>query len=139
MLKKLAIKYPPTAIITYQNLLGIVYFLPLWLIFEFKDFAGIPFNISAFAGILKLSVFASCIAFIFYAHSVKKLGINKVNIFINTIPVFTAIFAWYILGDELTVRKFVGIAIVITGLLVAQLNLKKSTEEIIAIQQESGR
>jgi len=139
VLKKLAVKYNPTSIITYQNLLGIIYFLPLWFIFEFRDFTSIPFNFTAFAGILKLSVFASCIAFIFYAHSVKILGINSVNIFINIIPVFTALFAWYILDDPLTVRKFVGIAVVISGLLLAQVKLKKSTEEIVAIQQNAGR
>jgi drug/metabolite transporter (DMT)-like permease len=139
VLKRLAVKYNPTAIITYQNLLGIIYFLPLWLFFEYRDFATIPFNLTAFAGILKLSVFASCIAFIFYAHSVKRLGINSVNIFINIIPVFTAIFAWYILDDPLTVRKFIGIAVVISGLLLAQVKLKKSTEEIVVIQQNAGR
>jgi drug/metabolite transporter (DMT)-like permease len=139
VLKKLAVKYNPTAIITYQNILGIIYFLPLWLFFEYRDFAAIPFNFTAFAGILKLSVFASCIAFIFYAYSVKRLGINSVNIFINIIPVFTAIFAWYILDDPLTVRKFIGIAVVISGLLLAQVKLKKSTEEIVVIQQNAGR
>ena len=139
VLKKLAVKYNPTSIITYQNLLGIIYFLPLWLIFEYRDFATIPFSFPAFAGILKLSVFASCIAFIFYAHSVKRLGINSVNIFINLIPVFTALFAWWILDDQLTVRKFAGITIVITGLLLAQVKLKKSTEKIVAIQQDAGR
>jgi drug/metabolite transporter (DMT)-like permease len=139
VLKKLAVKYNPTSIITYQNLLGIIYFLPLWLIFEFRDFTAIPFSFPAFAGILKLSVFASCIAFIFYAHSVKRLGINSVNIFINIIPVFTALFAWYILDEPLTLRKFIGITIVISGLLLAQVKLKKSTEEIVAIQQDAGR
>ena len=139
VLKKLAVKYNPTSIITYQNLLGIIYFLPFWLLFEYRDFTAIPFDFPAFAGILKLSVFASCIAFIFYAHSVKRLGINSVNIFINLIPVFTAIFAWYILDDPLSLRKFVGIAVVITGLLVAQIKLKKSTEEIVVIQQDAGR
>ena len=139
VLKNLAVKYNPTSIITYQNLLGTLYFLPLWLIFEFRDFTAIPFNFPAFAGILKLSVFASCIAFIFYAHSVKRLGINSVNIFINLIPVFTALFAWYILGDELSLRKFVGIAVVISGLLLAQVKLRKSAEEIVAIQQDAGR
>jgi drug/metabolite transporter (DMT)-like permease len=139
VLKKLAVKYNPTSIITYQNLLGIIYFLPLWLLFEYKDFTAIPFNFPAFAGILKLSIFASCIAFIFYAHSVKKLGINSVNIFINIIPVFTAIFAWYILDEPLTLRKFVGIGVVIAGLLLAQVKLRKSTEEILAIQQDAGR
>jgi drug/metabolite transporter (DMT)-like permease len=139
VLKKLAVKYNPTSIITYQNLLGIIYFLPLWLLFEYKDFTAVPFNWPAFAGILKLSIFASCIAFIFYAHSVKRLGINSVNIFINIIPVFTAIFAWYILDEPLTMRKFVGMAVVIAGLLLAQVKLRKSTEEILAIQQETGR
>ncbi|HEY5509467.1 MAG TPA: DMT family transporter [Prolixibacteraceae bacterium] len=139
VLKKLAVKYNPTSIITYQNLLGLIYFLPLWLIFEYRDFTTIPFNLPAFAGILKLSIFASCIAFIFYAHSVKRMGINKVNIFINLIPVFTAFFAWMILDDPLTLRKLTGILVVIAGLLVAQLKLKKSMEEIIAIQQDAGR
>lgn len=139
VLKKLAIKYNPTSIITYQNLFGIIYFLPLWLIFEYHDFTSIPFNFPAFTGILKLSVFASCIAFIFYAHSVKRLGINSVNIFINIIPVFTALLAWYILDEPLTLQKFIGIAVVIAGLLLAQINLGKSTERILVIQQDGGR
>ncbi len=139
VLKKLAEKYNPTSIITYQNILGIIYFLPLWLAFEYRDFTTVPFDFPAFAGILKLSLFASCIAFIFYAHSVKKLGINSVNIFINIIPVFTAIFAWYILDEPLTLRKFIGIAVVITGLLLAQVKLKKRAEKIVAIQQDGGR
>jgi drug/metabolite transporter (DMT)-like permease len=139
VLKKLAVKYNPTSIITYQNLLGIIYFLPLWLVFEYRDFTAIPFDFPAFAGILKLSVFASCIAFIFYAHSVKRLGINSVNIFINIIPVFTAIFAWYILDEPLTLRKFIGIVVVIAGLLLAQVKLRKTTEKIVAIQQDGGR
>ena len=139
VLKKLAVKYNPTSIITYQNLLGIIYFLPFWLIFEFRDFTAIPFNVTAFNGRLKLSVFASCIAFIFYAHSVKRLGINSVNIFINIIPVFTAIFAWYILDEPLSLQKFAGIIVVIAGLLLAQVKLKKSTERIVAIQQDAGR
>ena len=139
VLKKLAVKYSPTSIITYQNLFGIVYFLPLWLIFEFRDFTAIQFNFTAFAGILKLSIFGSCIAFIFYANSVKKLGINSVNIFINLIPVFTALFAWYILDEPLTLRKFTGIVVVIAGLLLAQVKLKKSIAKIVAIQQDAGR
>lgn len=139
VLKKLAVKYNPTSIITYQNLLGIIYFLPFWLLFEYSDFMATPFNFPAFAGILKLSVFASCIAFIFYAQSVKRLGINSVNIFINVIPVFTAIFAWYILDEPLSLRKFFGITVVIAGLLLAQIKLKKSTERIVVIQQDGGR
>ncbi len=139
VLKDLAKKYNPTSIITYQNIIGIFYFLPFWLIFESGDLLHTPFDAAAFAGIVKLAIFASCIAFILYAYSVKNLGINDANIFINIIPVFTAIFAWYILDEPLPFQKMVGIAVVIAGLFIAQIKMKKLVSKIVTIQQDGGR
>ena len=84
-------------------------------------------------------MFASCLAFILYAYSLKKLGMNNANIFINIIPVMTAIFAWYILGEPLTFRKLTGIAIVIFGLFIAQVKMKKIIARLVSIQQDGGR
>jgi drug/metabolite transporter (DMT)-like permease len=139
VLKDLAKKYNPTSIITYQNFIGIFYFLPFWLVFESRDLIHTPFDMVAFGGIIKLAFFASCIAFILYAFSVKNLGINDANMFINIIPVFTALFAWYILDEPLTLRKMVGIAIVIAGLFIAQIKMKKLVSRIVSIQQNAGR
>jgi drug/metabolite transporter (DMT)-like permease len=139
VLKDLAKKYNPTSIITYQNLIGIFYFLPFWLVFESYDLIQIPFHAAAFIAIVKLAVFASCIAFILYAFSVKNLGINGANIFINIIPVFTAIFAWYILDESLTIRKMIGITVVITGLFIAQVKMKGIRARLFSIQQDGGR
>lgn len=139
VLKDLAKKYNPTSIITYQNVIGIFYFLPFWLVFESRDLINTPFDATAFAGIVKLAVFASCIAFILYAYSVKNLGINDANMFINIIPVFTAIFAWYILDEPLLFQKIVGIAIVIAGLFIAQVKMKKLVSKLVSIQQDGGR
>ena len=139
VLKNLSHKYNSTTIITYQNFIGIFFFLPLWLIFESKTLLTTAFNLPAFIAIVKLAVFASCIAFILYAYSVKKLGINGANIFINIIPVLTAIFAWWILDEPLTFRKMIGIAVVIAGLFLAQFKMKKFIARLVSIQQNGGR
>jgi len=64
---------------------------------------------------------------------------NNANIFINIIPVLTAIFAWYILDEPLTFRKIVGIAVVISGLFIAQIKMKKFIARLVSIQQDGGR
>ena len=139
ILKNLSNKYNATTIITYQNFIGIFFFLPLWLIFESKTLLTTPFNLHAFIAIVKLAVFASCLAFILYTYSLKNLGMNNANIFINIIPVLTAIFAWYILDEPLTFRKIVGIAVVICGLFIAQIKMKKFIARLVSIQQDGGR
>lgn len=139
VLKDLSTKYNVTTIITYQNFIGIFFFMPLWLIFESKTLLNTPFNLPAFIAIVKLALFASCIAFILYTYSVKKLGINDANIFINIIPVLTAVFAWYILDEPLGLRKLVGITVVIAGLFIAQVKMKKFIARLVSIQQNGGR
>jgi drug/metabolite transporter (DMT)-like permease len=42
-------------------------------------------------------------------------------VFVNLIPVFTAILAWWLLDENLTALKFAGIAITVIGLFVSQL------------------
>ena len=139
VLKNLSFRYNATTIITYQNFIGVFFFFPLWLIFESRTLLTTSFNPHAFIAIIKLAVFASCLAFILYTYSLKKLGMNNANIFINIIPVLTAIFAWYILDEPLSLRKMSGIAVVIIGLFIAQFRMKKFIARLVSIQQDGGR
>jgi drug/metabolite transporter (DMT)-like permease len=125
VLHKISSKINNLTIIFYQNVLGSIYFFPFWLIFEKNRFVATPFDQDAMLSILYLSVFASTLAFIFFTYTVRHMGITKSNMFANTIPVFTAIFAWIILGDQLNLQKLIGIAVVIGGLFIGQLKLKK--------------
>ncbi|MDA3930725.1 MAG: DMT family transporter [Prolixibacteraceae bacterium] len=125
VLHKISNKINNLSIILFQNIIGSIFFLPLWLIFEKNRFLTTSFDQEAMLAILYLAIFASTFAFIFFTYSVRHLGITKANMFTNTIPVFTAIFAWIILGDQLTLQKFIGIVVVIAGLFFAQMRFKK--------------
>lgn len=125
VLKGISHRYNTFTIITYQNLIGAMLFLPFWLGFEMNDFLQVPFNPKAFQAIIQLAIFASTFAFILFTYSVRNLGINKSNIFINVIPVFVAVIAFIVLGDQLNFHQMVGIAIVISGLFLAQINWKR--------------
>lgn len=125
VLQKISTNINNLSIILFQNIIGTIYFLPFWLIFEKSDFISTAFDTQAMLAIAYLAIFASTLAFIFFTYSIRHLGITKANMFTNTIPVFTAIFAWIILGDQLNLQKFFGIAVVIFGLFFAQMRLKK--------------
>jgi drug/metabolite transporter (DMT)-like permease len=120
VLHRLTHEYDPVTIVNIQNIIGAVLFLPLFLIFDLKDLLATGFVAESFWSIILLAVFASCGAFVLFAYSVRHLGISRANIFSNLIPVFTAIFAFFIVGDRLTVRNGVGMAVVIAGLFLSQ-------------------
>ena len=123
MIKKMAAKYNVFSVITYQNTFGILFFIPVFFIFEFNHFKTVAFSWNAVIPLLKLGIFSSTFAFIFFTYSMKNLGITKANIFTNTIPVVTAILAWIYLGEELTYVKMIGICVVIGGLFLSQFNM----------------
>jgi drug/metabolite transporter (DMT)-like permease len=121
-LSRLVGKYEPVFIVNVQNIIGAILFLPVFLIFDLKYIPETPFTLSSLTPIIELSVFASCGAFILFAYSVRNMGITRANVFTNFIPIFTAIFSFMILGDKLTVQNIFGMAIVITGLIMSQMN-----------------
>jgi len=121
VLKRLLHRYNTYTIIAYQNFFGVLMFLPFWLFLDMNDFMATPFNTKAFSAILLLAVFASTFAFIFFTYSVRQLGINRSNIFINLIPVFVAVMAYFILDEQLSLQKIAGIGVVIAGLFLAQI------------------
>lgn len=132
VLKKLTARYNGYTIICYQNLFGAFMFFPFWLIFESAATIQTPFNSEAFSAIIKLAVFASIMGFIFFTYSIRHIGINRSNMFVNVIPVFVAVFSFFILGDEINVQKAAGIIIVISGLFLAG---RKSKSPVLQFRQ----
>ncbi len=126
IIRKLTEKYNSFTIVTYQNSLGILFFAPLFFVFEYNHFIHVPFNTEVLVPLLQLSVFASTFAFVFFTYAIRNIGVTKANIFANMIPVFTAFFAWLLLNESLGMLKMLGIGIVLIGLYLSQTSLNPS-------------
>ena len=119
-LKKLTSRYHPITIITWQNFLGALYFLPFFLYFETPTvFSTIP-PWKVLGALLLLGVFASSMAYVLFAAVVKGLGVIQSSLYTNLIPVFTVIFAFFFLNEPLTINKLVGMLVVITGITLSE-------------------
>jgi len=125
VLKKVPRNYNAVSIITFQNAIGILYFLPLFLIFDAPKLGDKMITTEAITAVLLLAIVASSLAFIFFTHGMRIIGITKANVFVNMIPVFTAIIAWWVLGDQISLQMIIGIVIVISGVFVSQIKLRK--------------
>ncbi|MDA3906673.1 MAG: DMT family transporter [Bacteroidales bacterium] len=122
-LKKLTSNYNSITITTYQNLIGIILFFPLIFAFEWKNMMNFPKLITldlAFS-LFNLALFASSIAFVLFAYGISKIGPSKATAFSYSIPVFTLVFAYFVLDESITIVKLGGMIIVLFGLFLSQL------------------
>lgn len=76
-------------------------------------------------GIIYITIFPSVCSFIFWNIGVKEVGANKAAIFLNLIPVFTAIISG-ILGITITAAQVIGGLMVFAGVYVTNAMKVKS-------------
>ncbi|HLN52951.1 MAG TPA: DMT family transporter, partial [Lentimicrobium sp.] len=120
-IRKLANKYKAITILTIQNVIGTIYFLPVFITLDLSHVIASHPSSSGILAIVQLAIFASSLAFLLFIIVVAKLGMVKANIFTNLIPVFTAVFAYFIIGELINLQKVIGILLVITGIIISQL------------------
>ena len=119
-LRKISTHYSTLNVIFYQSLLGLAFFIPTFFLTDFPTIQTIRVTNEALLALGMLSVFASVVAFVLFAGAVRQVGVTRTNVFVNLIPVFTAIFSWIILDEILTIGKWLGISVVVLGLFVSQ-------------------
>ncbi len=121
IIRKIPREYSPVVIITVQNLIGALYFLPLFLIFDFKHFITVIPDRELIFAMLQLAIFGSTLAYIFYVVAINGIGVIKTNAFANLIPVITGIYSFFALGERFTTLKTTGMVLVMIGVVVAQV------------------
>ena len=123
----LAKKYKPLTIVQMQSFLGALLFLPIFLATDLKATLQITPGWDVVLPLLFLAIFPSSLSFVFFTAAVREIGITRANAFCNFIPVFTALISFLFLGETFGAAKLAGIPIVIAGLMLAQLSLKKNS------------
>ncbi|MBN2609941.1 MAG: DMT family transporter [Bacteroidales bacterium] len=119
--KKLSPKYNTLTIVFYQNLFGLLFFIPLFLFIDKSSLFKSAVPLSNILPVVYLAVFGSIVAFVLFINSIRYIGIARANVFTNTIPVFTAILSFFILREEFDMKKITGIIIVMAGLFLSQV------------------
>jgi drug/metabolite transporter (DMT)-like permease len=103
-------------IVFWQSAFGFLGFLPFALAEHSRWAApGLPVMLHT----VFLGIFCSAIAYWLYAQSLQVLGVAISAIFINFIPVVTAIAGFFLLGDRLHPIQWAGAGLVISGVTLA--------------------
>jgi drug/metabolite transporter (DMT)-like permease len=132
-LRKISSHYKTVNIIFYQSIFGLVFFIPTFFITDLSTIETLKISYKSLEALLMLAIFASVLAFVLFAGVVRKVGVAKTNVFVNLIPVFTAIFSYLFFKHYLSFNQWIGIAIVVSGLFVSQLSKRK--KEIAKIEE----
>ena len=120
LLVKIVDHYNPLVVTTWQNLIGLAYFLPLLLAFDAPTLPMLSWSPKMLLLILTLGILCSTLAYAGYNYGVRNLGASEACIFNNAIPVFSLIAAVAIGQEEFSWLKLLGMTIVIAGVVIAQ-------------------
>lgn len=121
LLKKWQIQVPLLLSLYMQICMAFLYHVPLVLYFGLDSI-----NSYNAASILYAGVFPSIAAPLFWMMAVQRLGPNRSSIFMNLMPVFTAVVAYLWLGEAWTMYHSIGGGIILLGILWAQYPGKQS-------------
>ncbi len=126
MMKRVVNHYPPITLLFYSTLFGTIFMLPLALIerAQWQQPTAVSFLCMMFLG-----VFCSVIAFLLYNHGLKTMAPSTITSMLNLVPIFGVFFSWLLLGEQVTLRKFVGGAIVIFGVMLSVRNTKTESDK----------
>ncbi|MFV0575756.1 MAG: DMT family transporter [Vibrio sp.] len=94
---------------------ALILLLPLFIYSETAEFTHKTVPLMLYAGLLASIVAPWC-----WMMGIEHLGADKAAIFMNLMPAVTAIFAWMILGDQLEAIDFIGMVMIISGVVLAQ-------------------
>ncbi len=128
VLTKVLEYYNTITVMVFQNLLSVIYFAPFFFLIEYSYWRTIPFSLQSYEAVIKLAVFASYTAFSLFVIGIRRVGVTVGNMFAYLIPVFTAVFAYFILNERLSWWKFGGIFTVMVGLMLPGFLDKKTAQ-----------
>lgn len=116
-----------------QSSFAILYVLPFFVFLPAQD---IQLNQQTIPLIVYASIFSSVLLSYLWIEGVRHLGPNRNSIFMNLLPLFTALIAVALLGEHLQMFHYIGGGLTLVGILIAQtiqkpLQLKSRSEQIL--------
>ncbi|RXT15419.1 DMT family transporter [Ammoniphilus sp. CFH 90114] len=134
--KKTAGVLSPLSLFGYSSLLGTLLLIPTSYI-ELLFLPLGPLGVKEFAGLLYLGIFPSIGAFLFWNRALLLIGPSRASLFQNLIPIWGAVLAYIILGEQITSAHLIGGLLVFTGILISRK--KEESKEVHLVSEPAGK
>lgn len=96
----------------------------------FVETPTLPHSMEAWTAVLFLSVFCTGIAFIAQALAQQYTSASHVGVIFSLEPVFAGIVAYFLAGEILSAQAYVGAALLVSGLFIMELDIKKTKNDV---------
>jgi len=117
-LKHLTDRYSPFLLTAVQAIVGCVFYFPL----IFLPGTSLPttFDMVSALAVLYLGAAVTLGAYGLYNYAIKLVPASQATLYVNLIPVFTAIMSWMILDETFTAGQCMAAAVVMAGVYLGQ-------------------
>jgi drug/metabolite transporter (DMT)-like permease len=89
---------------------------------------GIPIaSLRTWGLVLFLAAINTALGYVLYNHALHSLQAFELNVLLSLTPIWTALLGWLLLNEVLVSQKWVGIFVVIVGILLAQRQTDKKS------------
>ncbi len=119
LLKPISEKYDAATITRKVFGYGLLTALPLFLIWPWKFPVDHLLHVDVLGNLLFLGLIASCCCFFLYSIIIEKLGAMTASNYNYLSPLFTVVIAAMFLSEPMTVMAYVGCALILIGVYVA--------------------
>lgn len=115
MLKRWPLGLPPWVVLYGQVVFAVLFLLPPYLMGPMTPVDGHNVWLILYAGIP-----ASIITTFLWMRAIRQIGASQASIFINLMPLFSALIAMAFLGERISSFHFIGGTLVLAGVIMAQ-------------------
>ncbi len=109
----------PLKLTMYTMIAGTVFFLP----FCVKDMIVLPYgqiSLKAWAALAFSGLFALSVCYVIWYSSVKMVGSSRTSIYNNLIPIFTILFAYFLLDERISLLQGTGTMVILCGVYLTR-------------------
>lgn len=114
----------PLSFLTTTFAVGVIFLLPLYL-WEMKSAPPLVLSQPVVLSLLYVAFFPSILAYLCWNRGIFEIGANRAGLYINLLPLFTALLAVFFLGERFQTYHTTGIFLIFSGLLLFNLPLQR--------------
>jgi drug/metabolite transporter (DMT)-like permease len=122
--RSLSARLDSVQLTAYQVLYGTLFFVPIFILRPSLP-AAAEVGADAIGALVFLAVFATVVAFLSYNYALSRIPAARAGVFLNAIPVVTAVVAWPVLGEVLSPVQMLGGLMVIGGMTYANMRRRR--------------